>query len=733
MSESEKEISTNNPLLERGKLPAFDRIEPEHVVPAVRSLLSDLETRFSRLESDAQLSAWAVLQELTSIDYEMHRTWGPVGHLLGVKNSDALRTAYESVQADVVDFSLRMGQSPRVFEALNEIRDSSAWAELSPARQRLVELRLKDARHSGVGLEGAERERFNEIARETSKLYTEFSNHVLDSTKAFALDLDSPEEVAGLPESIKAAAAQSYNQAHPDASESASGESGPWRVTLDLPSYLPFMQHAENRALREKLHRAYITRASTGDFDNQPLIIKILKYRKEQAALLGFGSWAEFSLDAKMAESVADVEKLSEELLSASLEPARAELGELEELARSRGQSEPLAAWDMAYWAERLREKRFEFTDEELRAYFPMPRVLEGLFSLVRELFGIRVRAADGEAPVWHPDVRYFVIEELDPDNQAGTSGEPIASFYLDPYSRPADKRGGAWMGDCIGRRKISSADAAAGGAQIELPVAYLVCNGSPPVGDRPSLLTFREVETLFHEFGHGLQHMLTRVDEADVAGINGVEWDAVELPSQFMENWCYHKPTLLGMTAHVESGAPMPDDLFERVRSARTFRAAWQMLRQLNFGMIDMALHHSFDPAGSESVFDLQARIEERTSLIPRLPEDRFLCSFTHIFAGGYSAGYYSYKWAEVLSADAFGAFEEALDAADVEDEQAQSANSGANALPPQVASIGRRFRETVLALGGSRHPMQVFVDFRGRRPTTDALLRHSGLAGAG
>lgn len=729
MSEQREHNTSTNPLLQRGKLPPFDQIKPEHVIPAVRALLGDLEQRFSRLESRTEMNGWQVINELVEIDYEIHRTWGPIGHLLGVKNSDELRTAYETVQSEVIDFGLRMGQSQRVFEVLNEVRNDTGWEQLSPARRRLVELRLKDARHSGVGLAGAERERFNEIARESSRLYTEFSNHVLDATKAFAMDLTAPADVAGLPDSIKAMAAQSYNQAHSesdpaaqaDAKVEASAESGPWRITLDGPSYLPFMQHAQKRELREKLYRAFITRASSGEWDNQPLILNILEYRKEASALLGFSSWAAFSLDAKMAESVAEVEKLSEELLVASLEPARGELRELESLAKTRGQTEPLQAWDVTYWAERLREQRFEFTDEELRAYFPMPRVLEGLFSLVRELFGIRVRAADGEAPVWHSDVRYFVIEDAQ-------SNEAIASFFLDPYSRPAEKRGGAWMGDCIGRRKVTT-DA---GSEIELPVAYLICNGSPPVGDRPSLVSFREVETLFHEFGHGLQHMLTRVEEADVAGINGVEWDAVELPSQFMENWCYHKPTLLGMTAHVETGERMPDDLFERVRAARTFRAAWFMLRQLNFGMLDMELHHKFDSVaartGGESIFDVQARIEERTSLIPRLPEDRFLCSFSHIFSGGYSAGYYSYKWAEVLSADAFSAFEEVLD--DIDQTKPVVDAGTTEALPAQVAEIGRRFRETVLALGGSHHPMQVFVEFRGRRPTTEALLRHSGLS---
>jgi oligopeptidase A len=727
------EMKNTNPLLERGKLPPFDRIRAEHVVPAVRALLGELETRFQRLEASGA-SGWAVIDELCAIDYEIHRTWGPVGHMLGVRNSPELREAYETVQSEVVDFALRMGQSRPVFEALGELRGSDAWNGLSPARQRVVELRLRDARHSGVGLDGAQRDRFNEIARELSQLSTDFSNHVLDATKAYSIDLTDPADMDGLPDSYRAMTAQSWNQARQAADAAATKEtapssdaaasaatpgadaaSGPWRITLDLPSFLPFLQHSRRRDLRERLYRAYITRASSGELDNQPLIERILQLRKEQAALLNFASWAELSLDSKMAESVAGVEALLGELRQASYEPARRELDELRELAATQGFREELQPWDLAYWSERLRENRFEFTDEQLRAYFPLPRVLEGLFTLVQRLFGIRVRAADGEAPIWHPDVRYFAIED--------EGGAQVASFYLDPYSRPADKRGGAWMGDCIGRRRWKAGEGPAEGG-VELPVAYLVCNGSPPVGDRPSLLTFRDVETLFHEFGHGLQHMLTHVDEPDVAGINGVEWDAVELPSQFMENWCYHKPTLLGMTAHVDSGEPMPDELFERLKASRTFRAASDMLRQIKFSLLDLELHHNFDPNGSETILDVQARIDELTALLPPLPEDRFLCSFAHIFAGGYSAGYYSYKWAEVLSADAFGAFEEAGlsdtdDAANIADGQG-------------IEGIGRRFRDTVLARGGSQHPMQVFVEFRGRRPTTEALLRHSGLTAA-
>jgi oligopeptidase A len=356
--------------------------------------------------------------------------------------------------------------------------------------------------------------------------------------------------------------------------------------------------------------------------------------------------------------------------------------------------------WDFSFWAERLREKRFDFTDEQLRPYFSLERVLEGLFDLVSRMFEIKVTASDGEAPVWNEDARFFNISNAD--------GNHIASFYLDPYSRPENKRGGAWMDECMVRRKT--------GDQLQVPVAHLVCNSTPPVGEKPSLMTFREVETLFHEFGHGLQHMMTTIDYPDASGINGVEWDAVELPSQFMENWCYHKPTLLGMTAHYETGEPLPEELFVKICAARTFRAGSQMLRQISLGMTDMYLHHQYDPSSGETAFDVQREIAKTTSVFPPIPEDRSLCGFSHIFAGGYSAGYYSYKWAEVLSADAFSAFEDA----GLDDEEA-------------VRKTGLRFRDTILSEGGSRNPMDIFKDFRGREPSSDALLRHSGLKNSG
>jgi len=501
-------------------------------------------------------------------------------------------------------------------------------------------------------------------------------------------------EVAGLPESALELAAQSAREA---------GETGAWRLTLDQPSLVPALQHLKSRAHRETLYRAHITRASSGETDNTALIRRILELRRDEAKLLGFASYAELSLATKMAPDVAAVEKLQEELRRVSHGAAQRELEELRAFARARGEPNALANWDVSYWAERLREERYAYSEEELRPYFPLPRVLEGLFGLAERLFGVKIRAADGEAPVWHPDVRFFRVD--------GESGEPLAAFYLDPYSRPAEKRGGAWMDECVGRSRLFRDPA--GGAR--LPVAYLICNQTPPVGEKPSLMSFDEVETLFHEFGHGLQHMLTRVDYGLASGIRNVEWDAVELPSQFMENWCYHRDTLLGFARHYETGAPLPDALFAKLKAARTYRAGSAMLRQLFFGIVDLELHHRYDPTGPETPFDVERRIAATTTVLPPLAEDRFLCSFGHIFAGGYAAGYYSYKWAEVLSADAFAAFEEA----GLDD-------------PAKLRAVGLRYRDTVLALGGSRRAMEVFVDFRGREPKTEPLLKLYGLLAA-
>jgi len=482
-----------------------------------------------------------------------------------------------------------------------------------------------------------------------------------------------------------------------DGAEGATAESGPWKIGLDIPSYLPAMKNLKSRDVREKLYTAFVTRAGE---ENEPLIRKILSLKKEQAAILGFETYAQVSVERKMAASVEEVDELTE-MLAAKARPAAArELEELTAFAKSAGfEDESLALWDVPFWSERQSEKLFEFEEEELKPYFSLPNVLSGLFGLCERIFDITISESEGSEPKWHPDVQFFHVADKE-------SGEHVASFYLDPYARPEDKRGGAWMGVCVGKSQVLD----------KKPVAYLTCNGSPPADGKPSLMTFNEVTTLFHETGHGLQHMLTRVPHAPAAGISGVEWDAVELPSQFMENWCYDEKTIYGagLAKHYATGEPLPRELFDKLNEQKTYQAGMTMLRQLYFGALDMELHHRYDPDDETvSPFDVQRRIAQTLSVISPLEQDRFLCSFGHIFAGGYSAGYYSYKWAEVLSADAFGAFEEV--GLDNEDE---------------VRAVGRRFRETVLALGGGTHPSEVFRQFRGRDPSPEPLLRHSGLA---
>ena len=692
---ADREGNGANPLHAAGVLPRFDEIEASHVVPGIRALIAELEDELTALEADLEPTWTGLVERLEAMSDRLGYGWGLVGHLMGVKNSDALREAHAEVQGEVIGFGLRLAQSRPIYDGLEALRASDRFAALEHAQQRIVESLLREARHAGVGLGDAERERFNAIQAELAELGTKFSNHVLDATKAFALVLRDEAEMAGTPDSLRALAAQSAAE---EGEAGATAESGPWRITLDAPVLLPFLEHGERRDLREQLYRAHVTKAGSGELDNTPLIGRILELRQEMAALLGFESYAALSVDAKMAPSVTEVDRLLEDLRTASIDAAKDDLASLQSFATERGLEGGLALWDVGYYAERLREERFDYSEEELRPYFPMPRVLEGLFALAGRLFGVSIEAADGEAPTWHPDVRFFRVKD--------EAGAPIAAFYLDPYSRPGDKRGGAWMDECLGRTRLGR-DAA------REPVAYLVCNQTPPVGDQPSLMSFDEVLTLFHEFGHGLQHMLTRVDYGLASGIRNIEWDAVELPSQFMENWCYHRDTLIGLSGHFETGEPLPDALFEKIEAARTFRAGSAMLRQLYFATMDMKLHREDLAASGQTIFDVQREVAEKTTVLPPLPEDRFLCSFGHIFAGGYAAGYYSYKWAEVLSADAFSAFEDA----GLEDEAA-------------VVETGRRFRETVLALGGGAPPMEVFEAFRGRAPTPEALLRHSGLA---
>ena len=685
-----------NPLLQTSGIPAYDQIEASQVAPAMEAILESSEEKLQEIESSATASWEGLLAPLEQLDLPFEYSWSPVSHLLSVRNSTELREVHEAVLPKLVAFQLRFGQSESIYNLLKEIRDGEAWDQLDEAQQRIINAKLLDAQLSGVALQGKQKERFNEIARELSQLSTDFSNHVLDATKAFSRIVTDATELDGVPDSFKQLCSQSYNADRLPETEESTPENGPWKLTLDLPCFLPVQKFCRNRALREELYRAYMTRASIGDLDNSPIIDRILRLRSEKAALLGFENYAELSLAQKMAPGVDAVQEMFQQLRESSWSSAEQDMEDCRELAKAGGQEEELAPWDVAYWSERLRESRFDYSDEELRPYFPLDQVLDGMFALVHKLFDIRVERADGEAPVWNKDVRFFKV--------LNGQGEQISAFYLDPFSRPEDKRGGAWMDTCLGRRVIDG--------KTRLPIAHLVCNSTPPVGDKPSLMTFSEVTTLFHEFGHGLQHLLTTVSYADAAGINNVEWDAVELPSQFMENWCYHRPTVMSFSGHYETGEPLPGELFDKVCAARTFRAGSMMLRQLNFGMTDIELHSTFDPDGDETAFQVQQRISKLTSVLPPLPEDRMLCGFQHIFAGGYAAGYYSYKWAEVLSADAFAAFEEA----GIDNEQA-------------IIETGHRFRDTVLASGGGRHPMDIFRDFRGREPNTEALLRHNGL----
>ena len=755
------------PLLVGEGLPAFGAItaaQVEEHIPELLSLLNGeldaLEALLSQALAAGRLLDWAeVMDPLQRLGEQLRWSWGVVGHLNGVCNSPELRLAHASQQAAVVEFGSRAGQSQAIFRALQTLERQhqaahpGAPARLDGTQQRILAAELRDMQLRGVGLEGEVQAAFNRASQELAELSTRFSNQVLDATNGWTLTLEDPAQTEGLPISLKdqlAQAARSAGLLAADGSEPSS-EGGPWLLGLDMPRYAPVLKYSRNRALREQLYRAHVSRASgqgdaddhatnttpdtsnpdkndstpAGPLNNWPLIETILTLRGDQARRLGFANWAEVSLAAKMADSVTSVEALLEELRAAAFPMAEVELDQLRQCAARHGAPEAsdLQPWDVSFWAEALRQESFSLDSEALRPYFPLPAVLEGLFALCGRLFGIRIEAADGQAPIWHPDVRFFRVLEAsggaasaaDQDPQPGApqapsagTGQPIAAFYLDPYSRPGSKRGGAWMDECLVRSLGPD------GTPV-LPVAYLICNQSPPVGDSPSLMTFEEVETLFHEFGHGLQHMLTTVDRPQAAGINNVEWDAVELPSQFMENWCYDRATLLGMARHWQSGEPLPEAEFAKLQAARTFMGGSATLRQVHLALTDLRLHSEWSPDCGETPEQLRRRIATTTTVLAPIDADAFLCSFGHIFAGGYAAGYYAYKWAEVLSADAFSAFED-----------------GGLENETQIQATGRRFRDTVLSLGGSRSPAEVFEAFRGRQPSTEALIRHSGLVAA-
>lgn len=678
----------------------FDEIDPGRIETAVTELVASSLAELTSIELASEPTWASTMGRLERMQDFVSRVWGTASHLMSVANSPELRAVHERCQPLIVDLMVKVQQSRSLYDALTQLKEGPQWAALGPARQRVVSGALLDAELSGVALDGASRERFAEVQTELARLGSQFGNNLMDATAAFSLDVMDREAIEGMPASALALAAGRAQEA--GLAKEADAEQGPWRFTLDAPSMIPFLEHCPRRELRREMYMAHITRASKGDHDNTPLIASILSLRAESAKLLGLENYAQVSLRAKMAEDEGSVERLLESLRGSSLDAARAELEELKTYAAAKGGPGPdsFAHWDVAFWAERLREERYGLHDEELRPYFPLPVVLEGLFDLTKKLFGVSVEAADGQVPVWHPDVRYFRVTD--------EQGQEIARFYFDAYSRPGVKRGGAWMNGAISRSSCLGED---GG--VRLPTAYVVCNQAPGNEARPSLMSFGEMRTLFHEFGHALQHMLTTVDDSLVAGIQGVEWDAVEVASQFMENWCYERDVVHHCSRHLETGECLPDALLAKLRDARAYRAGSNMLRQIYFGLIDLELHRDYRLEGPVDAFEVQRGVALRATVTPPLAEDRFLAGFSHIFGGGYAAGYYSYKWAEVMSADAFAAFEEA----GLQDAEA-------------LRRVGRRYRDTILAMGGSLPPAEVFRKFRGRDPDPAPLLRHSGLA---
>ena len=696
--------SATNPLLLGQGLPPYGQFTPEVIGTGMPELLGQLEAALTRHEAGlATLEAptWGqVMDPLRHVEERLRWGWGVVNHLMGVCNSAALRHVYSQQQPAVVRFYHRLGQSRTLYKALQQLqqRHRDGDLPLDGAQQRILTAELRAMELQGVGLEPEQRQAFNAASTRLAELSTCYSNHVLDATGAWSLLLKEPQQVDGLPGSLRELMAAAAREAgHGEATAAA----GPWQLGLDLPRYGPFLRYCRHPHLREQAYRAYVGRASTGDTDNHPLLREILTLRRQQARRLGYATWAQVSLVSKMAGSVEEIERLVEELRRPSQPAAAMELEQLRRLAREMGapEGDALKPWDVPYWSERLRRRRFDLDSEALRPWFPLEQVLAGLFGLCERLFAIRILAADGEAPTWHRDVRFFRV--VDPEQNV-----PIAAFYLDPYARPGQKRGGAWMDECLVRQRNER-----GG--MVCPVAYLICNQTPPVNGAPSLMTFMDVRTLFHEFGHGLQHMLTTIDRPQAAGLNLVEDDAIELASQFMENWCYDRPTIMAMARHWQTGAPLPEAEFQKISAARTFMAGTAMLRQLSFAQGDITLHAHWQPDGEESPEATWRRIATALAALPPIAEDAAICSFEHLFAGGYAAGYYSYKWSEVLSADAFAAFEEV----GLENEAA-------------IRALGRRYRDTVLSLGGSQHAGAVFRAFRRREPSTEALLRHSGLA---
>ncbi len=670
----------NNPLLEAGAQPAFDRIKAEHARPALEQVLAESRTALASLAAQTAPTFATLVVPAEELSHRLARVWSPIAHLNGVANSAEMRAAYNECIPLLTAYSAELGQNAALYAAYALVLEKEEHT-LDAEQRKLVENALRDFRLAGVGLPGERQARLREVLQQLARLGSKFSENVLDAARAYTRTVSAVTELGGLPPQVVARAAA-------DASEAR--QQG-WLFKLDQPTYLAVMSSAENAQLRRDIYEAWITRASelgpsAGRFDNTPLIAKILDLRHEQAQLLGYKTFADYALATRMAKDAREVFGFLDDLARHCRAAALREFAELEQFA-----ARALNAWDLAFFAEKLKESRFHVSQEELRPYFPLPKVLGGLFTLTERLYGISARER-ADVPVWQAGVRYYDLED--------STGRTVAGFYLDPYSR-AEKRSGAWMDECVIGKTLP--------LECSLPIAYLVCNFSKPVGAAPSLLTHEEVTTLFHEFGHGLHHMLTRVAYPSIAGINGVAWDAVELPSQFMENFVWRPEVLPLISAHVDSGDPLPAPLLQQLLGTRTFNAALATLRQIELAAFDFQLHANYDPAQKTRVADTLAAVRRRVAVVPAAEFNRMAASFSHIFAGGYAAGYYSYKWAEVLAADAFEAF------------------ATAGVFDPATAA---RFLDSILARGGSLDAMDAFIRFRGRRPDIRPLLRQTGIA---
>ncbi len=679
----------NNPLLNMRGLPPFSQIKPEHVEPAIDQLLAQNRALLEQLLTSIQTPTWDnLIQPLEEAGDHFNRVWSPVSHMNAVVNSEALRAAYNACLPKLSEYSTELGQNEALFHAYQQIKeDREGFVRLSMAQQKIINNALRDFHLSGVDLSAEKKQRYKDIQQKLSQLTTKYEENVLDATQAWSYHVSDEKGLLGLPESARAMAKQAAIQKNRDG----------WLFTLDFPSYYAVMTYADDRDLRHVLYEAYATRASdqgpnAGKWDNSVIMAEILALRHELALLLGFENYAQRSLATKMAHTTQQVFDFLYDLARRSRPIAQQEFNELTAFAREQFAVDQLEAWDIGYYSEKLREHTYAITEEELKPYFPESRVIPGMFEVVKRLYGITITQID-HVDTWHPSVRFYEIR----DEQHQLRGQ----FYLDLYARE-NKRGGAWMDDCMGRHRYHN-------GVLQTPVAYLTCNLTPPIGEQPAMFTHDEVTTLFHEFGHGLHHMLTQVEHIAVSGINGVAWDAVELPSQFMENWCWEREALAVFARHYQTGATIPEALLHKMQAAKNFQAGMQMVRQLEFALFDFRIYTEYDPQQGARIQQILDEVRSQVAVIKPPAFNRFAHGFSHIFAGGYAAGYYSYKWAEVLSADAFAKFEE-------------------NGIFD--TGTGHAFLHTILEQGGSCEPMELFVAFRGREPSIDALLRHSGIA---